>query len=295
MANEASVRPDRRPLVGVVLVVGATFMFACNDVTNKHLLVEHDVPLVAAVRYIVHAILMLAIVAPIQRNRLFRVNRTGLVLVRSLCLVVATFLGGLAFQRMPIAEATSIIYLAPILIVLLAQPILGERIGTGGWAAVIAGFIGVVLIVRPGSGLDPAGVIYAMSNVGFTVAYSLLSRVLAQAERTLALLFYSALAGALCFGVAMPWFWFDAIPSLMDLAMFLSLGVTAGLGHFMFTAASQFTPASMLAPVSYIHLLWATLFGWLVFGHLPDALGIAGMSIIACAGVLAALRSRRSS
>jgi len=283
---------ENRPLLGVLLAIAATLLFATNDATNKYLIATYDVPLTAAIRYIVHTLLMLAIIAPTRGREMVTTRRTGLVVLRSVCLVVATLFAGLALQRMPIAETVSIIYLSPILVVVLARPVLGEQIGLLGWLAALGGFVGVVLIARPGGGLDPAGVIFALCNVGVTVTYYLLSRILARSERTLALLFYSALVGATCFGLTMPWFWFGTVPSPFEIGLFISLGVTAGLGHFCFTAANRYAEASLLAPMGYMHLLWAGLLGWLVFGQLPDGLGLVGMAVIALAGVAAALRSR---
>ena len=112
------------------------------------------------------------------RCKIVQTKRTGLVIVRGLCLVVASFFFALALQRMPIAETVSIVYLSPIVVVLLARPLLGERIGTVGWIAVVIGFAGVLLIVRPGGGLDPIGVGFVLCNVVVTVAYYMLSRVL---------------------------------------------------------------------------------------------------------------------
>ena len=283
-----------RPLLGILLVVGATSLFALNDAANKFLVAEYDVPAVAAIRYIVHCLLMLAVLGPSQGRRMVTTTRTGLVLVRSLCLVVSSLFFGLALQHMPVAETTAIVYLSPVLVVLCARPLLGETIGLWGWTSTVLGFAGVLLIVRPGGGLDPVGIAFALGNVGFTVAYYLLSRVLARSERTLALLFYSALVGAICFGITLPWFWFGQVPSPLELGLFLSLGVTAGLGHYLFTAAYRYAEASLLAPMTYMHLLWAGLLGWLAFGHVPAGLTMLGMGIIAAAGVLIALRSRLS-
>ena len=207
--------------------------------------------------------------------------------------MVASLFFGLALQRMPVAETVSIVYLSPILVVLLARPLLGERIGSVGWMAAVIGFAGVLLIVRPGGGLDPIGVGFVLCNVVVTVAYYLLSRVLARTERTLALLFYTALIGAICFGVALPWTLHGKVPDLLQIVLFLSLGVTAGLGHYFFTAAHRYAEASVLAPINYLHLLWAGLLGWLVFGHVPQVLTIVGMAIVMAAGVIVALRSAR--
>lgn len=282
---------SHRPLLAIALVAGATLLFAANDATNKFLVTDYDVPLVAAVRYIVHALLMVAILGPTRGREIVTTQRTGLVIVRSLCLVVATLFAGLALQRMPVAETVSIIYLSPILVVLLARPILGERIGLIGWVAAVIGFLGVLLIVHPGGGLDPLGVGFVLCNVVVTVAYYLLSRVLARTERTLALLFYSALAGAICFGIALPWTLGGPAPDLLRIVLFLSMGATAGLGHYFFTSAYRFAEASALAPVTYLHLFWAGLLGWLVFGHVPETLTLVGMVVVAAAGVLVALRS----
>lgn len=295
-AGEIAVPPKAsydvsRPALGVGLAVLATLLFAGHDVVSKHLLANYDVPLVAAVRYMVHTLLMVVVLAPRQGANLVRVNRKGLVAIRSVCLVIATLFMGLALQLMPIAETTAIIYLSPIIVVLLARPLLGETIGVMGWIGAIGGFAGVLLIVRPGGGLDPLGVFYALCNVGVTVAYYLLSRVLAKSEKTLALLFYSALVGAICFGLVAPWFWFGTVPSTLDMVMFVSLGLFAGIGHYCFTAAYRFAPASLLAPMSYTHLIWAGLLGWLVFSQLPDTIGLAGMVVIGSAGVVTALRS----
>ena len=284
---------SHRPLLGVLLVTFATILFACGDTVNKYLVAEYQVPLVAAVRYAVHALLMVAIFAPTRGRELVTTRRTGLVVVRALCLVVATLFFGFALQRMPVAETTAIVYLSPIIVVLLARPLLGEAIGVAGWIAAIIGLAGVVLIVRPGGGLDPLGVAYMACNIGVTVAYYLLSRVLAPTERTLAMLFYSALAGTICFGLAAPWFLGGPPPGLIEVALFLSLGVTAGLGHYCFTAAYRFAEASVLAPVTYLHLLWAGVLGWIVFSHVPDLLTVLGMAIVAASGVLIAIKSAR--
>ncbi len=281
------------PLRGVLMVMLAVLLFACNDATTKFLVTDYNVPMVSAARYIVHCLLMVAILGPRQGRQLIETRRTGLVLVRALCLVVATACMGLAFQRMPVAESTALVFLAPMAVVLVARPVLGEKIGALGWAAAIIGFIGILLIVRPGSGLDPWGVVSVLGAVAVTVVYYLLSRILASTERTLALLFYSALVGAICFGLLLPWFWTGEAPTLLQTALFLSMGVTAGTGHFLFTAAHRDAPASLLAPISYMQLVWAGLLGWIVFGHVPDGLTILGMAVVAASGVMIALKSSR--
>jgi drug/metabolite transporter (DMT)-like permease len=280
-----------RPLRGALLLILALFLFACLDTTMKYLAVRYQVTLIVAVRYIVNCLLLILLVAPTHGRQLVETQRTGLVLVRGACLAFVSLLMGFALQRIPVAEATAINFLGPMIVVLLAGRLLGERIGLVGWSAAIAGFLGVLLIVRPGSGLDPLGVVFVLLAVSGNAAYQLLSRLLAGTERTVTLLFYTTLIGAIGFGLAFPWFWDGRVPEGVELLLFLSLGVTGGLGHFLFTASYRYAPASTLAPMTYLQLLWAGLLGWIVFGHVPDGLSVVGMCVVAASGLAMALKS----
>lgn len=282
------------PFRGLLLFNFGLILFAGMDVTNKYLTATYDVPLVAACRYIGNVLLMLAFVAPREGERMFRTGRTGLVWIRGLCLAVSTVFVLSAFQRMPVAETTSIVFLSPILVVVAAGPLLGERIGPLGWAAALLGFLGVLLIVRPGSGLDMVGVACALVAVVVVTGYNLLSRVLASSEQTMALLFHTALAGTILYGVMLPWHWFERVPTLLEALLLAALGLMGGVGHFLFTAAFREAPASLLAPMSYLQLLWVILFGWLVFDHVPDATSLLGMAIVGISGVVVAVRSVRA-
>jgi drug/metabolite transporter (DMT)-like permease len=291
-AVSATLQTPGDPLRGVLLLLAALCLFAGMDTTTKFLTAHYAAPLVVAMRYLVHGLLMVMLLAPTQGRRLIQTQRTGLVLVRAASLAIASLCVGLALQRMPVAETTSIIFLSPLLVVLLARPVLGERIGRLGWMAVVTGFIGVLLIVRPASGLDTVGVLCALGAAGATVIYFLLSRVLARTEQTLSLLFYAALVGAVGFGLYLPWSWGGPAPGMLELVLFLAMGSAAGLGHFLLTAAYRHAPAALLAPMNYLQLLWAGLLGWLVFDHVPDHLSLLGMGVVAISGAMSALKSR---
>lgn len=283
-----------RPVLGIVLCLCSLFCFACLDTTTKYLAATYNAPLIVAIRYIGNLALMVLLLAPRHGAQLIRTERTGLVWLRTACLAGTSLLVALALQRMPVAETTAMVYLAPMLIVLLANPLLGERIGVLGWLAAVTGFIGVLLVSRPGTGLDTLGIVFALCTACLNAAYQLLSRVLAHTERTLALLFYSALGGSIIFGLGLPWFWEGVAPGGLQIMLFLSLGASAGLGHYFLTASFRYAPASLLAPVSYVQLLWAGLLGWAVFGHIPDGLTVLGMLVIMAAGVMIAFKSRGS-
>lgn len=141
-------------------------------------------------------------------------------------------------------------------------------------------------------GLDTVGVALAFSTAVVTAIYQLLSRTLARSESTLAMLFYTAALGAVVFGACAPWFWGGARPTLQHVILFLTIGSLAGGGHFLFTAAHRDAPASILAPLQYVQLLFAGVLGWIVFGHVPDAFSILGMCLVVVAGAAVAIKSR---
>lgn len=286
-------QPSGRPLLGVLMVMGSVLLFAGNDIVTKALVTQYPVPLVAAMRYIVQLLMMVVVLLPRMGPRLLKTERTCLVLLRSACLAVSTLGMGLAFQRMPVPESVSIVFLAPMLVVLVAGPVLGEKVAATSVLAAVVGFSGVLLIVRPGGGLDLLGVLFVLIAVTTSVVYYLLSRVLARTESTLSLLFYTALVGSICFGATLPWSWSGPAPDWQTVLMFASQGVATGLGHYLFTAAHREATASLLAPVGYMQLLWVGLLSWLVFGHLPDGLTLAGMALVALAGISIAMISAR--
>ncbi|MGB8818606.1 MAG: DMT family transporter, partial [Rhizobiaceae bacterium] len=239
-------------LLGVILIACAVAVFACVDAMTKYLATGWNVPLVVAVRYIVNVLALAAIFAPSHGMALTKTNRTSLVMVRALCLSAASLFAGLALTRMPVAETLSIIFLSPFLVMILAIPLLGEKVTVAGWLAALAGFCGVLLVARPGSGLDSLGVFYALACATVTVGYYLLSRLLAKTESTMALLFHTALVGAVLFGLYLPWSLHGAGPTGFDLMLFVAIGLAATLGHYLFTAAFRVAPASILAPVNYL-------------------------------------------
>lgn len=267
--------------------------FASTNATTKALVADYPAPLVTAVRYSVNLLLIVILFAPRHRGALMRTRRTGLVLLRGGSLAAASLCLALALRRIPMAEATSIIFLAPLIVVLLAGPLLGERVGWIGWAAALGGFLGVLLIVRPGGGLDPVGVVLVLGTVAATVCYQLLSRVLVPTEGTVPMLLVSMLVGTVAFTAMLPWSWGGPAPTTLHILLFLTLGASSALGHYLFTASFRLAPASLIAPVTYLELVWATLLGWLAFGQAPEGLSLVGMGMVAAAGLTVALSSRR--
>lgn len=279
------------PVKGVVLVTLAVMLFALADVLTKHLSMLYAVPLVVALRYLVNLAMLAAFLGPRHGRALWTTRRTGLVVLRGSCLAVASLTMGIALRYMPVGETVAIIYIAPILVMIIAATGLGEKVSLAGWIGAVLGFLGVLLIMRPGAGLDPVGVAFALINAVFAAGYHLLTRFLAKTETTIALLFTTALVGTVVFGALLLWTGLGPLPVGWDLVFLLALGTLATVGHFLFTAAYREAPASLLAPVNYMHLVWAGILGWLVFNHAPDVISIAGMALVAVAGIAVALRA----
>jgi drug/metabolite transporter (DMT)-like permease len=290
---DTSQPPPANPLRGIALVVAATFLFAAADTLGKHLAILYTATVILAARYIVNLAIVGAVMLPRHGAAVWQTRRTALVILRGLCLAIASITMLLALRLMPVAETVAIIYIAPVLVMLASGTILGEKVSGWGWLSAVLGFAGVLLIARPGSGLDPLGVALALANACLATGYHLLTRILTRSETTMALMFHTALVGTVVFvalAIALP---HDVLPGLRDLALMGALGALATVGHLMFTSAYREAPPSVLAPVNYLHIAFATLLGWLVFAQMPDAIGFAGMGAIAVAGVLAAWRAGR--
>lgn len=295
-APAAHPRPPRL-LRGALLYAGALALFACLDATVKHLTQNYPVPAVAAARYASQFLLMSALLLPQHGAGLLRTRQPALVTLRSAALVVLTLMMNSALQRLPLAEATAISFAAPLLIVLLAGPLLGERLTAARSAGVAAGFVGVLLIAQPGGQLDPLGVTFALLAAAANAGYGLLSRALGSTERPLNMLYSSALVGTVAFSALLPWFWHGPPVTAGQGALLFSLGMTGGAGHLLFTLAYREAPASFLAPLTYLQLVWAALLGAGLFGHVPSPTALGGMLLVSVAGVSVALhdaaRARR--
>lgn len=284
---------DGNPLKGVAMVVAATLLFAAGDTLGKHLSMLYAATLILSARYGINLALVAVTMGPRHGRAIWRTQRTGLVLLRGLFLATATITMLLALRVMPVAETVAIIYITPVLLMLASGPILGERVPPVGWLCAALGFAGVLLIARPGSGLDPWGVALCLLNAVLGTGYHLLTRVLTRTETTMALLFHTALVGTVLSVALTLALGVEALPTAADSVMILAYGTLATVGHLLLTSAYREAPAATLAPVNYMHIAFATVLGWLVFAQVPDGLGFAGMGLIAAAGLLAAWRASR--
>ena len=282
--------PLRRALPLILL---AGVFFSTLDATAKYLVREHPLFAVVFARYVGQMV----VATPIAWRRagpgFWRTRHLGVQLLRSLCLVSATACFFAALRFLPLAEGSAISFLAPMFAVLLSRPVLGERPTRARWLSAVGGFVGILILVRPGSAVfHPATgllVLAAISNA----LYQLLTRRLPN-DSPHTTLFYSGLVGTVLLALALPFADAPGEISWRHGALFVLLGLFGGLGHGLLIGAFLRAPASLVAPFTYLQMIWATLYGWAIFGHLPDGLSALGMAVIVASGVALVVHERRT-
>jgi drug/metabolite transporter (DMT)-like permease len=276
-----------------MLMLAALFCFAVLDTTGKYLSQRYPVGVLVWARYLVPALVLAAALYPRMGRDLVVTGRWRLQIVRAALLAGVSFLimGGL--RTIPMAEGTSLFFITPLIVTLLAGPLLGERVTVAHWLLALFGFSGVLLIARPDGDLPLVPVLMLLAGSLLYALYQLATRKLAPTERPLTTLFYTALIGAAISSVALPASAHSDIPGWQDTLLVLSLGVSGMAGHFLLIRAMAFAPASTLSPLIYVQLVWATLMGWAVFGQLPGASAIGGAAIIVVSGLLSAWLAHR--
>jgi drug/metabolite transporter (DMT)-like permease len=280
------------PVSAVLLVVGAVALFTTADVIAKYLAERYPVPLVVLGRHGIQALVMIAWLAPRRGWGIVRSAQPLLQIARGSLLVGSSlfFIG--ALRWLPLADATAINYTTPILVVLLSVVLLNERMTRARWAFVAAGFVGMLLIIRPGASILHGAALLVLGAATCYAFYQVLTRKL-RGDDPLVTLIYPALCGTVMMAALLPFLDYRAAMSWTDLSLLVLFGAPATLGHFLFIRAFQLAPASALTPFTYAQLVWAVLFGWVFFGNFPDRWSLAGMAIIAASGLLLAWHERR--
>jgi drug/metabolite transporter (DMT)-like permease len=289
--DAASAEELRARSVAIVLMFAALFCFACLDTSGKWL--SHYVPIweVVWARYLGATFFVLLFINPATTPRMLSTSRPGLQLIRALLLFGATVLNFFALRWLQLAQTVSIAFAGPLLIALFAGPMLGEWVGPRRLAAIVLGFIGVIVVTRPSlSGIHPA-MLLSFGCVVCNCFYSILTRVLAATDSSRTTTFFSAVSGAIILTPALPFFW--VTPPDWKVWLFLALiGGFGGLGHWFLILAHARAPAALLAPFAYTQIVWMIAFGYLVFGDLPDVWTLAGAGIVIASGLYLLYRSR---
>ncbi|MBK8741731.1 MAG: DMT family transporter [Betaproteobacteria bacterium] len=276
----------------ILLYTLAGLFLSSLDATAKILVRDYPVWWVVWARYAGHVLVVLPLAWSKAGSGFWRTGQPLLQLGRSTLLLVATiaFFSGLRY--LPLAEASAISFLAPMLVVLLAGPLLGEVVPRARWAAVGVGFAGVLLVTRPGSAAFHPAALAMFAMALFNALYQLLTRKL-RGDSAYTTLFYSGIVGTVAFTALLPFLDPHPLPGPGPASLFLMLGVLAGLGHWCMITALLQAQASQLTPFGYLQMVWPIGFGWLLFGQFPDRVSMAGMLVILVGGIWLAWQERR--
>jgi drug/metabolite transporter (DMT)-like permease len=299
----------------ILLALGGSAVLTVNDMAVKALSGAYPLHQVVLVRATVGMAVVLALLAATRGLRRMgggiRTRRPGLHALRVLCVLSSNVLYFLGLAAMPFADGVALFFVAPLLLTALSVPLLGERVGWRRWAAVGAGLLGVVVMMRPGSGaLDPA----ALLVLGAALAYALmhiLTRRMAPTEGALSMSFWTQVGfllvacgmglvtgdGRFAEGIADPslrfllraWSW----PAAADWPFFLATGLTVSAGGIMVSQAYRLGEAGLVAPFEYVAVPMGVLWGAVVFGTWPDATAWTGIALIVGAGLYVIWRETR--
>jgi len=280
----------RRRLVGIALMCGAVLSFSFLDASAKWLNRTLDPMLTVWVRYIGSVVFVSLFVNPWTTPGVARTRRPWLQAGRSLLLLGSTALNFVALQYLQLTETVSIIFATPLLVALLAGPLLGEWAGPRRLAAIGVGFIGILMVTRPGFGLHPAALLSLTGAVCYAL-YSVATRVLAGYDSSATTMFYSGLAGVLLVTPIVPWVW--SVPdSGLVWMMMIVVGACGAFGHWLLILAHARAPAPVLSPFIYTQIAWMIVLGFLLFGDLPDGWTLAGSAIVIASGLYLLYRER---
>ena len=277
------------PLRGIAWMLLVMMMFASMDALAKYLTQFYPVPQVVWARYSAH-VLLLSLLLNRRLPALMVTRHLKLQLVRSLLLFVTTGLFFTGLSYLALVEASAIMFLSPLIVTALAAPLLGEKIGVRRWAGVAVGFVGALVIIRPGSDSLHWAAIFPLAAACTYALYQVATRRLGHADSAITTLCYSALSGAVVMTLVVPFVF--KVPDLADAGLMLLLGTIGGLGHFALIKSLQAAPVSVVAPFGYTSLIWSTSLGYLVFADLPDRWTLLGAFIIITSGLYVWHRER---
>ena len=278
---------------GILLTLTAVAVLSVLDTLSKYLTRFYPINLVVWARFTFHLLLVVVVLGPRYGLALVRTARPGAQIMRGLLLAVASVFFVSALKYMPLAETSAISFLAPLLVTAMSVFFLKEKVELARWIAVLCGFVGVLVIIRPGGGVFTSAVFLPMGCALAYAAYQILTRRLAGLESPYTSIFYAGLIGTLLLSAMLPYSWVQP-QSRLHIALFVINGMLGGLGHLILIKAFEHAPASRIAPFSYLQLVWVTVIGYAAFGDFPDAWSLVGIAILMASGIYIATHQRNS-
>jgi drug/metabolite transporter (DMT)-like permease len=285
---------DRLRAIGLMCL--ALLCFAALDAAAKFLVTRDGIPVsqIVWVRFIGQLGLILVLVPAagvLTVKQLFTTSQLRLQLVRSVLMVATTAFNFLALKWLRLDQTITIVFLAPLVVAALAGPLLGEWVGWRRALAIVVGFAGILIAVRPGFAAVHPAVLYSFLAMLAYALFMLLTRHMAANDPPMVTLFYSMFAGALI-GAPLALAEWTSPPDAFSSLLLASLGLIGGTGHYLFILAYRLAPASAITPFLYLQLLAMVAFGYLIFDDLPDLWTLAGSAVIVASGIYLVHRER---
>ncbi len=274
--------PHNAATKGILLTIVAMAGFATMDGISKHLVGTYAIHQILWIRYVLFALFAVFVARQHGVRHTAATPHRRLQITRALLLVVEAGTFVLAFKFLPLADTHAIAASAPLMVTVLATVFLGERVGLRRWSATLVGFLGVLLIIRPGPGVfDPSAVIPVVGAALFAI-YQALTRFLRRdsAETTL---LYSGVTGLAALTLVAPFGWQWPTPG--DWAFLLILGALGTTAHWLLILALRAAPASLIQPYTYTLVLFATGVGFIGFGDIPDSVTVLGGAVVIGSGL----------
>ena len=284
-------RPPKESLfVGVALIALAASVTVPMDAIVKHLTSSYNVFILLWARFFFHAAFLATVAAAIYGEQLLRPPQPGLQILRGLCLASASLFFFYSVKFLPLADTLALVFSSPLVLTAIAPFMLGEKVGVHRWGAVIVGFIGACIIIRPGfEGFTWYSLLPIATGACFAL-YLVLNRKLSNTAPTLISLAIMAIPGAIIFSAIMPVVWQTPLPQ--HIWMLPLIGLMGACGHFCYIRAYTKAPAVALAPFGYLELPLAVFFGWMVFNEFPDEVTWVGIGILVASGLYILHRER---
>jgi len=282
ISSASSLRSTDNHLLGIAWMLATMFWFVTLDSTAKYLMQSYPVTQVIWARFFFHVVFVVLLMGR-QLGVHVRSQSLKHQSLRSLFMFTTTVLFFIGISLLPLATAATIMFMSPVILTILSIPLLGEKVGPRRWVGIAIGFAGAVVIMRPGSESFQLSILIVLAAAFTHAIYQIFTRKLGTRDRPITSLFYTGITGALAMTVVAPFYWQPVAVS--DWPLFVFAGIAGGIGHLCLIRAFRQAPASVVAPFSYSSLLWATSFGYLLFGDLPDAWTLSGAAMIIASGL----------
>ena len=288
-APKAPARADH-PFKGIALILTSTIFLGTSDVTAKYLSATLPSIEITWIRFVTFALIMVPAMVPGSPLFALQTGRLSLHLLRGLTILGSSlfFISGLRF--LPIAEASATGFVAPLLVTALSIVFLSEKVGLRRWIATGVGLIGVIIILRPGTGAFHPAAFFPLVSALCWACTLIITRMMSGTERAITVMAYSSIVGLVMLSALVPSVW--VAPSWHDIAFGIFIGVASTLGQWIVVLAFRYADASVLAPFSYTQLLWVSILGFLIFGEVPDVWTVTGTAFIVASGLYTAHRER---